>query len=114
MSSVLFASPNAARLGQSVAFRAPARIGTQVCAKRSVEGKVVSAKMDKTATVLVQRYQILDSRYGKRVLRTKKYHMHDEQNECEEGDYIAMKSCPKMSKTKTMKLDRIIRKVVKL
>lgn len=114
MSSVLVASPNAARLGQSIALRAPARLGIQVCAKKPVEGKVVSAKMDKTATVLVQRYQILDSRYGKRVLRTKKYHMHDEENACEEGDYVAMRSCPKMSKTKTMNLDRIIRKVVKL
>ena len=78
-------------------------------------GTVTSNKMDKTATVLVTRYQIVDKRYGKRVMRTKKYHMHDEKNECDIGDMVMMKPLEqRMSKTKSTTLDTILRKVVVL
>jgi small subunit ribosomal protein S17 len=92
----------------------PARPDMLAFAKKAMEGRVVSSKMDKTATVIVSRYQIVDKRYGKRVLRTKKYHVHDEANACEEGDVVAIRPAVKVSKTKTFTLDRIIRKVIKL
>lgn len=96
-------------------LRAPApACPARVCAGRELEGKVVSDKMDKTATVLVQRYQIIDSRYGKRVQRTKKFLVHDENNECEEGDYVAIRGGKKRSKGKAYELANIIRKVIKL
>lgn len=85
-----------------------------VHAAKVLEGKVVSTKMDKTATVLVQRYQVVNKKYGKRILRNKKYMVHDEGEECEEGDYVSIVSGKKRSKNKAFELARIIRKVVKL
>jgi small subunit ribosomal protein S17 len=86
---------------------------TRVHAVKELEGKVVSAKMDKTAVVLVVRYQ-REALYGKRILQSKRYKAHDENNECEEGDFVAIKSTNKLSKTKSTEVSRIIRKVVKL
>lgn len=87
---------------------------TRVHAAKLLEGKVVSTKMNKTVTVLVQRYQLVNKKYGKRVLRNKKYMVHDEEEACEEGDYVSIVSGTKRSKHKSFELARIIRKVVKL
>lgn len=86
------------------------RINVQVRAANFVEGKVVSNKMDKTVTVEIFNYKTI-ARYGKRVIRSKKYHAHDENNECEIGDFVRLKEVPRMSKCKTMVLDEVIRKV---
>jgi small subunit ribosomal protein S17 len=102
--------------GSQLRIAGPTRVAPRICTSiqaRLVEGKVVSAKMDKTISVLVTRYK-MEPRYGKRVLRTKKYHAHDENNECEEGDFVAIREVQRMSKTKTAVLDTIIRKVIKL
>lgn len=94
--------------------QAAPRINRQVCAaKKVVEGKVVSNRMDKTVTVEVFSYKMVP-RYGKRIARSKKYHAHDENNECEIGDFVRLKEIPRMSKSKTMELDEVLRKVVVL
>lgn len=82
-------------------------------AQRSLEGKVVSAKMDKSVAVEVLRYKTV-ARYGKAVRQTKKYISHDENNECQEGDIVRIKEVPRMSKSKTMVVDTVIRKAVQL
>lgn len=82
-------------------------------AQRILEGKVVSAKMDKTVAVEVLRYKTV-ARYGKAVRQTKKYLSHDESNECREGDFVRIKEVPRMSKSKTMVVDEVIRKAVQL
>lgn len=89
------------------------RISTQVRAVKTIEGKVVSTKANKTVTVEIFGYKTV-ARYGKRVLRSKKYHAHDEKNECEVGDFVRLKEIPRMSKTKTMELDKVLRKVIVL
>jgi small subunit ribosomal protein S17 len=55
--------------------------------KRTLVGRVVSDKMDKTVTVLVER-RVKHPLYGKYVVRSKKYHAHDEANTCNEGDLV--------------------------
>eukprot|EP00892_Ulva_mutabilis_P008627 jgi/Ulvmu1/6136/UM027_0114.1 len=82
-------------------------------AQRVLEGKVVSASMNKTVAVEVLRYKTT-ARYGKAVRRTKKYLSHDEDNTCEPGDFVRIKEVPPMSKSKTMVVDEILRKAVKL
>lgn len=89
------------------------RINTQVRAAKTIEGKVVSASRNKTITVELFGYKTI-ARYGKRVKRSKKYHVHDENNECDIGDFVRVKEIPRMSKSKTMTLDEVIRKVVVL
>ena len=54
---------------------------------RTLTGRVVSDKMDKTVTVLVER-RVTHPMYGKILTRSKKYHAHDEKNECGEGDLV--------------------------
>ncbi len=77
--------------------------------KRTVTGKVISNKMDKTITVLIER-KVKHPLYGKFVKRSTKLHVHDENNECNEGDFVAINECRPLSKTKSWKLVRIIEK----
>jgi len=77
--------------------------------KRTVTGTVVSNKMDKTATVLIER-KIKHPLYGKYVKRSTKLHVHDENNECQEGDFVAVTECRPYSKTKSWNLVEIIKK----
>ena len=60
---------------------------------RQLTGRVVSDKMDKTVTVLVER-RVKHPLYGKIVTRSKKYHAHDENNECKEGDLVHDRGVP--------------------
>ena len=76
---------------------------------RSTSGTVVSAKMDKTITVLVER-RIKHPLYGKYVKRSKKIHAHDEENQCQEGDLVTVEETRPISKTKSWKLSSIDRK----
>ena len=73
---------------------------------RSVTGKVVSDKMDKTITVLVER-RVKHPIYGKFITRSTKLHAHDESNECNAGDVVTISESRPLSKTKTWKLLRI-------
>ena len=76
---------------------------------RSASGKVVSNKMDKTITVVVER-RIKHPLYGKYIKRSKKIHAHDEENQCQEGDLVTIEETRPISKTKSWKLSTIDRK----
>lgn len=73
---------------------------------RSATGKVVSDKMDKTITVLIER-RIKHPVYGKYITRSSKIHAHDENNECKMGDLVTVVESRPLSKTKTWKLLKI-------
>ncbi len=74
---------------------------------RTVQGRVISNKMDKTITVLVER-QVKHPLYGKYVKRSTKLHAHDENNECNEGDTVTISECRPLSKSKAWRLVEII------
>ncbi len=74
---------------------------------RTVTGCVVSDKMDKTITVLVERL-IKFPIYGKFVKRSTKYMAHDEANKAKNGDIVSIASCRPLSKNKTYKLVEIL------
>jgi len=76
-------------------------------AERTLTGRVVSDKMDKTITVAVERL-IKHPNYGKYVRRTTKLKAHDEQNECKEGDLVAIAPCRPLSRHKSWKLVRVV------
>ena len=67
--------------------------------KRVLTGRVVSDKMDKTVTVLVER-RVMHPLYKKFIRRSKKYAAHDEANLCKEGDFVQIEECPPISKRK--------------
>ena len=71
--------------------------------RRVLEGKVVSDKMDKTVTVLVER-RFMHPMYKKYVKRTDKYAAHDESNSVKEGDIVSIEECRPISKRKTWKV----------
>lgn len=70
---------------------------------RTASGKVVSNKMDKTITVLVER-RVKHPIYGKFITRSTKLHAHDESNECNIGDTVTVRESRPLSKTKTWAL----------
>ena len=72
-------------------------------------GRVVSDKMNKTVTVLVER-RVKHALYGKVVTRSAKYHAHDENNECKTGDLVEIEACRKLAKTKAYRVTRLIEK----
>ena len=74
---------------------------------RTVEGRVVSNKMNKTVTVLVER-QVKHALYGKYIRRSTKLHAHDEDNACNEGDVVRVTECRPLSKTKNWRVVEVI------
>ena len=78
---------------------------------RTLTGTVTSDKMDKTVTVLVER-RVKHPLYGKYVVESKKYHAHDEANECGVGDKVEIAETRPLSKTKSWKVTRILEKAV--
>jgi small subunit ribosomal protein S17 len=70
---------------------------------RTVSGRVISNKMEKSIVVLVER-KVPHKVYGKFVTRSTKLHAHDEQNACTEGDLVTIAECRPLSKTKTWTL----------
>lgn len=79
---------------------------------RTITGRVVSDKMDKTITVLVERV-VKHPVYGKYIKRSTKMMAHDEENTCQEGDVVAITSCRPMSKKKTFKLVQVLERTNK-
>ncbi len=67
--------------------------------KRVLTGRVVSDKMDKTVTVVVER-RVMHPVYKKFIRRSKKYAAHDEANACRVGDQVRIEECPPVSKRK--------------
>jgi small subunit ribosomal protein S17 len=78
-------------------------------AGRTLTGRVVSDKMDKTVTVLVER-RVMHPLYGKIVTRSKKYHAHDESNEIKAGDLVTIEETRPLSKTKAWKVAKLVEK----
>ena len=78
-------------------------------AGRTLTGRVVSDKMDKTVTVLVER-RVKDPLYGKIITRSKKYHAHDETNEIKQGDLVTIEETRPLSKTKSWKVAKLVEK----
>ena len=76
---------------------------------RTVEGRVVSNKMQKTVTVLVER-QVKHGLYGKYIKRSTKLHAHDEQG-CQEGDVVRVTECRPLSKTKNWRVVEIVTRI---
>jgi small subunit ribosomal protein S17 len=75
--------------------------------QRTVTGRVVSDKMDKSITVLVER-RVPHPLYKKYIRRSTKMHAHDENNECREGDIVTIAQCRPMSKSKTWTLVKVV------
>jgi small subunit ribosomal protein S17 len=80
---------------------------------RTQSGKVVSDKMDKSITVLVER-RVKHPVYGKYIMRSTKVHAHDENNECGIGDQVTIRESRPLSKTKSWKLVQIVEKASKV
>ena len=73
---------------------------------RQLTGRVVSDKMEKTVTVLVER-QVMHPVIGKVVSRSKKYHAHNEGNDAKVGDKVVIEECAPISKTKAWKVAKV-------
>jgi small subunit ribosomal protein S17 len=74
---------------------------------RTVTGRVISDKMDKTATVQIER-KVKHPIYGKYIRRSTKLHVHDEQNACREGDTVTIEQCRPLSRSKSWRLVEIV------
>ncbi len=77
--------------------------------KRTVQGRVISDKMDKSIVVAIER-KVKHPIYGKFMKRTTKLHAHDENNECGIGDTVELMECRPLSKTKSWTLVNVIEK----
>jgi small subunit ribosomal protein S17 len=76
---------------------------------RTLTGRVVSDKMDKTVTVLVER-KVKHPLLGKVMRRSKKYHAHDENNEFHDGDLVLIEECRPLAKTKAWRVSKLVEK----
>ena len=94
---------------QAAANEQAGTVATHKAILQTFTGRVVSDKMDKTVTVLVER-RVKHALYGKIVTRTSKYHAHDENNECKAGDLVEIEACRKLAKTKAFRVSRVIEK----
>jgi len=96
--------------GQTEGATAPAQEGAaRKTLVQTVTGRVVSDKMNKTVTVLVER-RVKHALYGKVVTKSNKYHAHDENNECKAGDLVEIQATRKLSKTKAWRVLRVVEK----
>jgi small subunit ribosomal protein S17 len=77
--------------------------------QRTLVGRVVSDKMQKTVTVRVER-RVRDPMMGKIITRSKKYHAHSETNEFKEGDLVEIAECRPLSRTKSWRVTRLVEK----
>ena len=75
--------------------------------RRTIVGRVVSARMDKSVSVAIER-QIKHPTYGKYIRRTSKVMAHDEKNECKAGDRVAISECRPISKNKSWQVVNVI------
>lgn len=75
--------------------------------RRTLQGRVVSDKMNKTVTVLVER-KVKHPVIGKILTRSKKYHAHVEGVEALSGDLVQIEECPPISKTKAWRVSKVL------
>ncbi|MDD2740989.1 MAG: 30S ribosomal protein S17 [Rhodocyclaceae bacterium] len=81
--------------------------------KRTLIGRVVSDKMEKTVTVLVER-KVKHPMYGKIMIRSKKYHAHNEGNSAKTGDLVEIVETRPVSRTKTWAVTSVLQKAIVL
>ncbi|NOY17266.1 MAG: 30S ribosomal protein S17 [Gammaproteobacteria bacterium] len=74
---------------------------------RSISGVVISNKMDKTVTVLVERLE-KHALYKKYIRKSTRLHAHDESNECNEGDRVQIEECRPLSKSKSWRVIQVV------
>jgi small subunit ribosomal protein S17 len=79
--------------------------------KRTLIGRVVSDKMEKTVTVLVER-KVKHPMYGKVMVRSKKYHAHNESNAAKAGDLVEIVETRPVSRTKTWAVTSVLEKAI--
>lgn len=79
--------------------------------KRSQVGRVVSDKMDKTVTVMLER-KVKHALYGKYIKRSTKVKAHDEENNCAEGDTVRIEQCRPLSKNKSWRVVEVLERAV--
>ncbi len=77
--------------------------------RRTLTGRVASDKMEKTVTVLVER-RVKHPLYGKVMTRFRKYHAHDEKNECQAGDTVMIEECRPLARTKAWRVVKLLEK----
>jgi small subunit ribosomal protein S17 len=80
-----------------------------VANRRTLQGRVVSDKMDKTVTVLIER-KVKHPVIGKIMTRSKKYHAHVEGLEAASGDLVVIEECAPLSKTKAWRVAKVLEK----
>jgi small subunit ribosomal protein S17 len=88
---------------------ATAQTTAQPAVRRRLTGRVVSDKMDKTVTVLVER-RVKDPLFGKIITKSKKYHAHDEKNEFHPGDLVTIEECRPLSRSKSWTVVSLVEK----
>jgi small subunit ribosomal protein S17 len=81
--------------------------------RRRLTGRVVSDKMNKTVTVLVER-QVKHPLYGKFLKKSSKYHAHDDTNECQVGDTVLIEEGISRSKTKSWSIAKLVEKATQI
>ena len=79
--------------------------------KRTLVGKVVSDKMDKTVTVLIERH-VKHPLYGKVMIRSQRYHAHVDTDVAAEGDLVEIEECRPISKTKSWRVTKVVEKAL--
>lgn len=79
----------------------------QAADNRTLQGRVVSDKMDKSVTVEIER-RVKHPLYGKFVRKTTKVHAHDENNDCQIGDLVVVEQCRPLSKTKKWRFTKLV------
>jgi small subunit ribosomal protein S17 len=94
-------------MNQAAAIAAPAAVKAKNT--RTLVGRVVSDKRNKTVTVLIER-RTMHELYGKIVGRSSKYHAHDEKGEYKLGDLVEIAECRPISKTKAWTVTRLVEK----
>jgi small subunit ribosomal protein S17 len=77
--------------------------------KRQLTGRVVSDKMQKTVTVLVER-RVKHPLYGKFITRSSRIHAHDEARSCKEGDLVRIEECRPIARTKAWRVIQLVEK----
>jgi small subunit ribosomal protein S17 len=84
---------------------------SETTSKRTLIGRVVSDKMDKTVTVLIER-RVKHPMYDKIIVRSSKYHAHNENDQAKAGDLVEIQECRPLSKTKAWVVTKLLEKAV--
>ena len=86
-------------------------VTNMLTSKRTLIGRVVSDKMEKTVTVLIER-RVKHPMYDKIIVRSSKYHAHNENNEAKSGDLVEIQECRPVAKTKAWVVTKLLQKAI--